>query len=186
MHVCAPFVLIWLSWMVIIPRSSKCDSLRFNRNSYTRYAMTALVERTDKTPPICFIWWSNRSQLQGISLVCPSQGHTHHHGRLCSHPLAAFSNPAEVQRGPHKNTMVVRLYLLSLSFMERCSEEQRTEQSEIMRGAQASYSLKLHEDHPESKWRGFEPQGQYRVQVVLIHLIHFAATQGVQFNYGTC
>lgn len=122
--------------------------------------------------PICFIWWSNGSQLLVISLVCPSQGHTHHHGRLWSRPLAAFSNPAEVQRGPHKNTMVVRLYLHSLSFMGRCSEGQRTEQSEIMRGAQASYSLKLHEDHPECKWRGFEHRDNL---VVLIHLINFAS-----------
>lgn len=146
---------------------------------HSRYAMSPLVEGPDKTPPICFIWWS-RSQLQGISLVRPSQGHTHHHGRLCSHPLVAFSNPAEVQRGPHKNTMVVRLYLHSESFMERCSEEQRTEQSEIMRGAQTSYSLKLHEDH---QMKVIRTQGQSSVQVVLMHLIYFAA-KGCYSNFS--
>lgn len=155
---------------------------------HSRYAMSPLVEGPDKTPPICFIWWS-RSQLQGISLVRPSQGHTHHHGRLCSHPLVAFSNPAEVQRGPHKNTMVVRLYLHSESFMERCSEEQRTEQSEIMRGAQTSYSLKLHEDHPESKWRWFKHRANLVCKLSWCTWYTLPQRGDIQIlviNHGTC
>jgi len=67
--------------------------------------------------------------------------------------------------------MVVRLYLHSLSFMGHCSEGQRTGQSEIMRGAQASYSLKLHEDHQ----RANEGESNTGTIVVLIHLIHFAS-----------
>lgn len=55
----------------------------------------------------------------------------------------AFCNPAEVQRGPHINTTAVRLYLHLRTSSAICSGEQRVEQSEIMREARASNSLKL-------------------------------------------
>lgn len=63
--------------------------------------------------------------------------------QYCSHALVASSNLAEVQRGPHVNTTAVRPYLHLWTSSALCSVEQREEQSEIMREARASNSLKL-------------------------------------------